>query len=796
MFCVDVTVNIPARQLSSSYTYAVPMQWLDEIAVGKRVWVDFRGQGTEGYIISRPRTCEDADIKPLQRILDTAPIFDEHLLHLAQWMSEHYFCPLAVILNLMVPRGLHKNKDQVVMPAIDTHEFERMGTQGQVLNRMLFARLWEQGEISWDEAYKLSEPQELAEYEKQGYIICPEVYRPMKIPKEAAVYSLTRVVPEEELAAIRRRAPRQAQLIELLSVAQDVDGEQLARNSSPHALQALIKKGYIETRPPKPAALKSGWSLSPEQDLAVAQVGKALDTCQYAELLLFGVTGSGKTEVYLRAAELALAAGRGVIVLVPEIALTRQLVEVFAARIDGLAVLHSGMADGERFAEWTRIKEGQARLVLGARSAVFAPVAELGLIIIDEEQEGTFKQEELPRYHAREVAEQRARLAEAVLLAGSATPALETYHKTATGHSKLLVLQERVGGGSLSRITIEDLRLSFKGRRRGMISPHLREKIAMNLSREEQIILFINRRGYAPLTLCWECGQIRLCPTCSVGMTYHRDIGFDVCHYCNRRLPPVNTCAHCGSSHLQHVGSGTQRVEEEIRELFPEARIERLDLDSSRRKGAQQSILNRMKGKEIDILIGTQMIAKGLDFPAVSLVGVVDADAMLNIPDFRSGERCFQLLVQAAGRAGRGEIPGEVVIQTYNPDHPVIIMAAAQDYPSFFAYEIALRKALNYPPFTNLLKIVFTSENETAVIFTAQSILAFTEEIIDASEEEYEILGPAPCPIQKIRSRFRYQLLIKCRSEELLRSIAQHILSQALPKHVKMDLDLNPITTI
>lgn len=796
MFCVDVTVNIPARQLSSRYTYAVPRQWLDEIAVGKRVWVDFRGQGTEGYIVSLPRPCEDGELKPLQRILDTAPILDEHLLQLAQWMSENYFCPLAVILNLMVPRGLHKNKAQVVIPAIFPHEFDLLVSQGKILNRGLFARLWEQGELAWNEAHKWSEPQELAEYEKQGFIICPEVYRPIKVPKPNAIYRLTRVVPEAERAEMKRRAPRQAEVIEILSASQDVDGERLARETALHALKTLIKKGIVEANPPGAVVLETGWNISPEQEMAVAQVKKALECGQYAEMLLFGVTGSGKTEVYLRAAQLALAAGRGVIVLVPEIALTRQLVEVFSARIEGLAVLHSGMSDGERFAEWKRIKEGQVRLVLGARSAVFAPVSELGLIIIDEEQEGTFKQEEWPRYHAREVAEKRARLSDAVLLAGSATPALETYNKTALGQSKLLVLQERVGGGRLPHITIEDLRQSFKGQRRGMISPNLRDKISMNLCRGEQIILFINRRGYAPVTLCWDCGQIRLCPTCSVGMTHHRDIGCDVCHYCNRRMPPLKTCSYCGSSHLQHVGMGTQRVEEEIRQLFPEARIERLDLDSSRRKGAQQSILTRMKEKEIDILIGTQMIAKGLDFPGVSLVGVVDADAMLNIPDFRSGERCFQLLVQAAGRAGRGEIPGEVVIQTYNPDHPVISMAAAQDYPSFFAYEIGLRQALNYPPFTNLLKMVFTSAHEAAAIFTAQAILAFTEELVDASEEEFEILGPAPCPIQKIRNRFRYQLLIKCRSKELLQSIAVHILSQALPKHVKMDLDLNPITTI
>lgn len=348
----------------------------------------------------------------------------------------------------------------------------------------------------------------------------------------------------------------------------------------------------------------------------------------------------------------------------------------------------------------------------------------------------------------------------------------------------------------MPQVFIEDLKTAFKNDCRGYLSPFLREKISANLDRGEQVILFINRRGYSPMTVCWECGSIATCPSCSVGMTYHSDIGENVCHYCNLHLPAENRCPDCGGTHLQLIGSGTQRIEEYIRNVFPQAVVARLDADSSRRKGAQKSILDGMRRRQIDILVGTQMVAKGLDFPNVSLVGVIDADGMLNLPDFRAGERCFQLLVQAAGRAGRSQTQGEVVIQTFNPNHPIINLAARQDFQGFYEYETDLRRILGYPPFTRLLRLVISGEDESAVQDTAMAAASFIEEITDASEADITVIGPASCPIARIRNRHRHQLMVKCRDPALLRSVAAYIMARPPAKHVRIDIDFDPISTL
>jgi primosomal protein N' (replication factor Y) len=796
MKSVEVVINLATSKLNNSYTYAVPEKLAAEVAFGKRILIDFGGKKVEGYIVTEQREDCATGMKPVLKVLDSEAVFDSALLELARWMAEYYLCPLALALNLMVPRILHRQKGSCILPTIDAMLFKHLQEQGAELNQNLFTQLWDQGELAMKQALKYVNREELLAYEQSGFITSSGVYRRGRVYKKGQVYSLGNFNPELDLPPLQRRAPRQAEIMQLLLQSQELSQEYLDGIIAPASMRALLKKDYVHLRRVIDPILSSDLDLNEEQKLAVRQLEKALLAGKHSELLLFGVTGSGKTEVYLKAAEMALAQGRGVIILVPEIALTRQLVDVFASRIEGTAVLHSGMSSSERYDEWRRIKHGEARLVLGARSAVFAPVLDLGLVIIDEEQEGSFKQEELPRYHAREVARQRARLESAVMLGGSATPAIETYWGAREGAVKLLVLQERVGGGRIPQVTIEDMRKAGTNPPHGLLGPLLRDKIKQSLDRGEQIILFINRRGYTPMTICGECGNIAKCPACSVGMTYHRDIGQNVCHYCNRHLPIESKCSRCGSKHLQQIGAGTQRIEEETRRIFPQARVERLDIDSSRRQGAQKSILDRMKKHEIDILIGTQMVAKGLDFPDVSLMGIVDADSILNLPDFRAGERCFQLLVQAAGRAGRSNGAGEVIIQTYNPDHPVIQLAASQDYRRFYKYEIAVRKMLNYPPFTELLRIVFSAESEEQVQAMAATTAHYIEDVIDASEEEILLLGPAPCPIQKIRHRYRYQLIIKCGSLDLLRSIASYILAKGTPKHVKIEIDLNPITTI
>lgn len=394
------------------------------------------------------------------------------------------------------------------------------------------------------------------------------------------------------------------------------------------------------------------------------------------------------------------------------------------------------------------------------------------------------------------MARKRAELERAHIILGSATPSVETFYRALKGHLRLLSLRKRVGEARMPLIKIEDMRKSVRPGKWTAISKYLEEKIHSRLENHEQSILFINRRGYSPMTICSYCGNVALCPHCSVGLTFHHDINKHVCHYCNYQREPAENCPFCGNRQLQQIGVGTQRLEEEVKLLFPMARIARLDLDSSSKTGVQKKILAQMKNGKIDILVGTQMVAKGLDFPNVSLVGIVDADSMLNLPDFRAGERCFQLIVQAAGRAGRGSKAGEVVIQSYDPDNTIIRMSARQDYSGFFSEEIKLRQLLKYPPFSQILRIVLSSEDERLVEDISNALALEINEIIDAREEIIEVLGPAPCPINKIRNRYRWQLLVKCENMLLLKSIGNFIIDKSFDRQVRMEIDIKPLITM
>lgn len=796
MNAVGVLINLPTSQLNFSFTYFIPEVLSDQASFGKRVLVDFAGKKTEGYIIEEMGEQSNDGIKPLLRVLDQEPVFDQNLLTLANWMAEYYSASLATVLSMMIPNLLHRKKAKQLIAGIDADRYYERYKNSNLPNEELFKQLWSQGQLTMGEALHFISQEEMNQLLIQGLLLVTGVYKETRVSKTAYIYRLDCFDLDKDFAIIKKRAPRQAEAMELLLSREYMEREIFDQLIPRSTTQALLKKGFIKIERYQDKLIKPNYSLNDEQKEAIQQVEAAIKAKQNTEFLLFGVTGSGKTEVYLNAAQACINAGKSVIILVPEIALTRQLVAVFSQRIPDIAVLHSGMASGERYDEWKRIKRGEAKVVLGPRSAVFAPVSQLGLIIIDEEQESTFKQEEMPRYHAREVARERARLESAVLLLGSATPAIETYHQAIEGNIKILPLAKRIAGATMPRVIIEDMRNSFKSGYRGLISQNLQVRLKLAMHKDEQSILFINRRGYSPMTICRECGTIATCPNCSVGMSYHRDLDQNICHYCNYHSQQRTECSICGSTHLQLMGSGTQKVEEEIRRLFPEARVARLDMDSSRQKGAQKSILMAMQDQEIDILIGTQMVAKGLDFSNVSLVGVVDADSILNLPDFRAGERCFQLLVQAAGRAGRANIPGDVVIQTYNPDAPVIKLAASQDYRSFYQAENRIRRLLQYPPYTALLRIVFNSNSEERCRNFSVATAIYIEEMIDANEEEIMLLGPAPCPINKIKNRYRHQIILKCASILLLRSIAVKLIKRASPEDLKLELDLNPMITM
>jgi primosomal protein N' (replication factor Y) len=508
-------------------------------------------------------------------------------------------------------------------------------------------------------------------------------------------------------------------------------------------------------------------------------------------MLLHGVTGSGKTEVYLRAIAAALAHDRQALVLVPEIALTPQLVGRFRARFGGresIAVLHSGLADGERHDAWRRIARGEARIVIGARSAVFAPLPRPGIIVVDEEHEGSYKQGEGFRYHARDLALLRGQMTGATVLLGSATPALTTYHRAKSGAIGFRELSARVNARPLPTVTLLDLRGKPPA---GSLSPPLQQALAETLAAGEQALLLLNRRGFAPYLLCSECGATFRCPNCAITLTYHQGRRQLRCHYCDFMQAPPESCPGCGGIRIFPEGAGTERLAEELAAAFPEARLARMDRDTTARKGAHQQLLTAMLAGDIDLLVGTQMVAKGHDFPGVTLVGVVDADATLNFPDFRSAERTFALLTQVAGRAGRGDRPGRVLVQTRAPEHYALACAANHDYSAFYEQETAFRRALGYPPFGYLVNLVFAGNDSERTAAAADQLA----DALQVHAGDVELLGPAPCPLARLRGKSRVQLLLKASSRPPLQRLLQRLdpLRRTLPNGVALSVDVDPL---
>ncbi|MGS0764655.1 replication restart helicase PriA [Syntrophomonas curvata] len=792
-----VLVNRPARSLDNYFTYHIPQRLNDEIEFGKRVLVELGRKKVEGFIIDEDAPAPDMDTKPILSVLDREAVLNPDLYELARWLAETCMCPLSLAINAMIPRKLSKKSGRVVVAQMDGESWSQYlaGDNGNN-HAVLLETLFERGDMDYREALKYASADELAVLHEKGLLHISGAYIDYRKSRDEHTYVLGDAFNEKQLEILKRRAPRQAQAMQLLLEQQSVSSRQLAEIAPASSIKSLLSRGYIKRERLCPVKEVRAPRLNQEQRQVLAAIDHALALAPEQEILLYGVTGSGKTEVYIRAALSCIERGRKVIMLIPEIALTRHLLELFTDRIPEMAVLHSKMSPGERYEEWKRIKNGQVNLVMGTRSAIFAPLDNIGLIIMDEEQEYTYKQEQQPRYHSRDVARERVRRSGALLLLGSATPAVETYYRSECGESTRLDISGRAGDATLPRIYIEDMRKAARKAGSPIVSPLLEEKIKNTLERKEQSILFLNRRGFSPYTICRSCGHTLACPNCSVGLNYHKDQNTYLCHYCGINIDKPEACPACGSSYMQQTGYGTQKVEEDVRLLFPGARIARLDLDSSSNKGVQDRILQAMKKNEIDILIGTQMVAKGLDFAGVSLVGVLDADGMLNLPDFRSGERCFQLIVQAAGRAGRGAVGGEVVIQTYNPDNQLIAVAARQDYNQFYREEIKWRQLLNYPPFSHILRIVSVSAEESLARRLADMIMLYINEITDAQEDNIMVLGPAPCPLYRIRNRIRYQLIVKSENMLLLNSIGTNIASKEWHKQVRLEIDLNPLISM
>ncbi|MGI6435701.1 MAG: replication restart helicase PriA [Syntrophomonadaceae bacterium] len=794
MRCVQILINLPTTRMDKHLTYRVPEHIQDQDLFGKRVLVRLGTQVVEGYVVADHTPAVRQDMKPVLQVLDQQAVISPAMLDLAHWMAENYLCPVSMALGAILPGPLHRKRGQVVIPLIEPDEETDSGEIGTAA-RDLLEQLWTFGQLGYQQALKMLSDEELQRLMKKGWVILSSYYHMAAVEPER-YYVVGDYDPARNEALLQKRAPRQAQAMQICQQKGLIEAKALEKLVPRSSLKALLNKGWLRLTEPAPAPVEEEQVLTPEQGAVLTALEPALKSARSSTWLLHGVTASGKTEVYLQAINKVIKTGRQAIMLVPEIALTRHLEQVYRARLSRLAVLHSLMPARERYQAWQQIQRGEIDVVLGTRSAVFAPLNRLGLIILDEEHESTYKQEETPRYHAREVALARARIEQAMVILGSATPSLESYYRAVKGDFRLLTMKERIYPSHLPQVRVIDMRRHYRPGRQQAISAELAVQMAARLERGQQIILFLNRRGHSPLIMCRSCGQNMMCPHCAVSLTYHRDRASYLCHYCYYSQAAVQLCPSCGKEGLAPLGYGTQKVEEEVKTLFPRARIGRLDVDSSRKAGAQKSILNSMKMREMDILIGTQMVAKGLDYPGVSLVGIVDADITLNLPDFRAAERTLQLIVQAAGRAGRGLEPGEVLIQTYNPDSKVIQMAASQDYEQFYFSEIESRRLLQYPPFTHVLRIVVGERQEKRAREIAEDIFTSIYEIIDAKEDQITVLGPAPCPIARLRGKYRQQIIVKAENRTLLSSIGRSLQGLKHLQGQRIDVDMDPMSTM
>src|SRR5438309_3371340 len=727
------------RAIHRELDYLVPETLSERISVGSRVRVPFRDKSALATVVATLAQSEAEGIRPIEAVVGDTPVLSEELLELGNWMSTYYCCPIETVIRSLLP---------------------------QVIRR---------AEIGW----------------KKQLFVQP-----------------ARKIDNEEIEQLRRRAPRQAELLEAISrLDAPISAAQLLRKMSldNQTLRALVKRGFAELR--EQAVVRdphgdeqfiatSNLVLNAEQLLALKEITQALDSPESARpILLHGVTGSGKTEIYLQAISAALERGRSAIVLVPEISLTPQTVERFKGRFadvhDAVAVLHSHLSQGERHDEWHKIHSGRARIVIGARSAVFAPLKKLGLIIVDEEHETTYKQEEAPRYHARDVAVVRAKIEKCVAVLGSATPSLESYYNATTGKYRLATLTQRVDDRQMPLIRIVDLRQERrKEKASAILSEKLRGAIADRLEKREQTILFLNRRGFSTSLLCSNCGEARNCPNCSVALTFHRHMARLSCHLCGHTAAVPKKCPACGKDALIYAGFGTEKVESTVAHIFPKATVRRMDADSMTRKEAYRETLRNFRTGKIDILVGTQMIAKGLHFPNVTLVGIINADLALHLPDFRAGERTFQLLTQVAGRAGRGETAGEVFVQTYTPFSPSIQFARHHDFAGYFDQELEFRERCGFPPFKHAILITVRSAHEARAKLSAETVVRRLKESLGS---EFMLSDATPAPLEKLQGQFRFHILLRGEAIVRLSRLVRETLDKLpLPEDVVATVDVDP----
>ncbi|MCE5318580.1 MAG: primosomal protein N' [Parachlamydia sp.] len=728
--------------IDKTLDYGLTQEQIDLARRGTRVAVPVKGRLQSGYIFEIKSQPSYSPVKGVAKLLSNEELIRPDLFDLALWMAKYYCAPLRQVLKMMLPasvRGSGKHKQQLFVMRAKTRD-----------------ELKDYCELIRNKASSQAEVLDIMLTVKKG-ILLTELLEATK-GSRAPVDALTK---------------KGYLLLETVKI-----------DRSP-----LVGEEYFQT---KPKALNS------EQAKALAKIADSLDASRFETHLLYGVTGSGKTEIYLQAIDRALNLGKGAIMLVPEISLTQQTVERFRSRFEGnIALLHHRLSQGERFDEWNRIRNGEARIVIGARSAVFSPVANLGLIIVDEEHESSYKAtEEAPCYHARDIAVMRGKMTGSSVILGSATPSLESYHNAETGKYNLSTLTHRAESTQLPQVTIIDMRREFdKSKGATSFSDALLSAIKKRMATGEQTILFLNRRGYHTMLWCPQCTQTAKCRHCDVSLTFHLGDNCLSCHLCQYTLsPPPRQCPSCHADNpLKFRGVGTEQVEKALHAILPGIRTLRLDADTTRHKGSQQKLLRDFGSGKADVLIGTQMIAKGLHFPEVTLVGILNSDSSLNIPDFRASETVFQLITQVSGRAGRGVTPGEVILQTAMPDNMTIQLAATQNYTKFYDSEIALRKLFGYPPFSQIAKVAFSGSEEEA---TAQHADAFRQMLQSLLAKEYELLPVVPAGHSKVKDRFRFQFLVKGPAIQVVsRAIDAARAQLPLPSHMHLLVDINPLST-
>lgn len=797
----EVIVDVSAYPIDRPFDYTVPVDLQPLIESGCRVKVPFGNRSVLGFVTQLK---DETDVpkekqKSIHELLDIEPVFSKEMIHLSKWMKRETMCYEIDALQVMLPAALRAKYEKVVRYV--NHDIQLP----EELESLFQGN--ETAEVTGNTSKEVLAL--IKKYVKNNVLILETAVKQNTSIKKVRMIHITENVEKIKsvLEEIPSQARKQKQLVEWMlvhagEVYQATNLMKLA-NSSNSVLLGVVERGvatikaeeiYRDPFADRDVKKSIKLLLTKEQQLALDNIVLAYEQSSAHTFLLHGITGSGKTEVYLQAIERALNDDKEAIVLVPEISLTPQMTNRFKERFGSLvAVLHSGLSAGEKYDEWRKIKRGEVKVVVGARSAVFAPFTKLGLLILDEEHEGTYKQDDSPRYHARDVAIWRSEYHHCPVILGSATPSLESFARAKKGNYSLLTLANRPKEQPLPEVAIIDMREQLKNGNRSMFSTELAEAIRQRLAKQEQMVLFLNRRGYSSFVLCRDCGTVVECDNCDISMTYHRHQELIKCHYCGEEERVPTTCPQCQSEHIRFFGTGTQKVEEEISKLFPEARVLRMDVDTTKKKGSHETILKQFGEGKADILLGTQMIAKGLDFPNITLVGVLSADTTLHLADFRAAEKTFQLLTQVSGRAGRHDKQGEVIVQTYTPEHYAIQFAQHHDYNAFYHQEMMLRKQYAYPPFSYVALIQVTHED---VLMTAEYAHKAANWLKSNLSVESSIIGPTASSISRVQNRYRYQCLVKYKKEPKLPEIMQQLIkiyrTEWMKKGIILQVDINP----